>query len=106
MKFQGSMQFQTELALCNQMGVTASYQRLRTMARRQIDQMMRTRNSKPWNKRMEKGVLAKSQKGGIRHRGKKSGRMLYSGSQLRQRSKEDSCSLNHRSHSGQWARSF
>ena len=40
-----------------------SYQRLKTMVRRQKDHMIRTRNFKARNERIETGVLVKSHKG-------------------------------------------
>ena len=40
-----------------------SYQRLKTMVRRHIDQMIRTRNFKAQNERIETGVLVNSHKG-------------------------------------------
>ena len=39
-----------------------SYQRLKTMERRHIDWMKRTRNFRAWNERIETGVLVKSRK--------------------------------------------
>ena len=40
-----------------------SYQRLKTMVRRRIDQMIRVRNYKAWNERIDTGVSVKSHKG-------------------------------------------
>ena len=67
MKFQGSAQLQTVLAMydqeMNRSRVLPSYQRLKTVIRRHIDQMIRTRNFKARNARIETWVLVKSHKG-------------------------------------------
>ena len=67
MKLQGSAQHQTVLALCDQWmnrdRASQSYQRLRTLVRRHVDQMSRTRNFKARNERIETGVVVKSHKG-------------------------------------------
>ena len=66
-KLQSSEQLQTVLTLHNQElnrdKVKPSYQRLRTMVSQQIDQMIRARNFKVRNERIEPGVLVKSHKG-------------------------------------------
>ena len=49
-----------------------SYQRLKTMVTRHIDQMIGTRNFKARNERIDTGVLVKSQKGKSQ-RGKENG---------------------------------
>ena len=46
-----------------------SYRRLKTMVRRRVDQMIRTRNFKARNERIETGVLVKSRKREKCHRG-------------------------------------
>ena len=67
MKLQGSGQLQTVLVLYNKElsrnGVSPSYQRLRTMVRQQIDQIIRTRNFRARNERIETGVVVESHKG-------------------------------------------
>ena len=67
MKLQGSEKLQTVLAMHNQElsrnGVSPSCQRLRTMVRQHVDQMMRTRNFKAWNERIQTGVVVKSHSG-------------------------------------------
>ena len=66
-KLQDSVQLQTVLALCEQQldrdRAVPSCQRLKTMVRRHIDQMIRTRNIRAQNERIETGVLVTSQKG-------------------------------------------
>ena len=108
MKFEGSEQLQTELALYNQElnrdEVTPSYQRMRTMARQHVDQMIRTRNFKAWNERFETGALVKSHKGRNVGVGRKVGE-CFQWRATGQCSKGDSCSFNHGSYSGQGAQS-
>ena len=62
-----SLQLQTVLAINDQEidrdRVMPSNQRLTTMERRHIDLMIRARNFRAWNERIETGVLVKSQKG-------------------------------------------
>ena len=66
MKLQGSAQHQTVLALYDQWmnrdRASQSYQRLRTLVRRHVDQMSRTRNFKARNERIETGVVVKSRR--------------------------------------------
>ena len=66
MKMQGSAQHQTALAVydqgMNRDRVLHSYQRLRTLVRRQIDQMIRTRNFKARNERIETGSIGQESK--------------------------------------------
>ena len=67
LKIRESVQLQTVLTMYDQEIdrhlALPSYQRLKTMVRRHIDQMIRTRNFKARSERIETGVLAKSQKG-------------------------------------------
>ena len=103
-RLQGSEQLQTIFAMYNQElsrdRVTPSYQKLMRMVRRHVDQSTMTRNFKARNERIEKGALVKSQKGRKRQRGKKSG---FEWKANGQSSREDSCSFNQGSHSGQRA---
>ena len=66
-KLQDSVQLQILLALYDQETVRkkrqTSYSRLKTSVRLHIDQMMRTRNFRIWNKVVERGEVTKSQKG-------------------------------------------
>ena len=67
MKLRGSVQVQTALAMHDQEidgdRVMPSYQRLRTVIGQHVDQMIRTRNFKVQNERIETGVVVKSHKG-------------------------------------------
>ena len=67
LKIRGSVQIQTEVAVndheMDRDRAVPSNQKLKTMARRHIDQMVRTRNFKARNARFETSVLGKSQKG-------------------------------------------
>ena len=67
MKIRGSFQLQTVLGMydheMDRERATPSYERLKTMVRRHIDQMIRTRNFKPRNERIETGVLVKMKRG-------------------------------------------
>ena len=62
-----SVQFQTVMALYEQENIRNNEQpscsRLKTTVTRHIDQMVRTRNFKARNERIETGVVTKSQKG-------------------------------------------
>ena len=66
-KLQDSVQLQTVLALYDQETVRnngqASYLRLKTSVKLHIDQMMRTRNFRVRNEVVERGSVARSQKG-------------------------------------------
>ena len=66
MKLQGSAQHQTVLAVydqgMNRDRVSQSYQRLRTLVRRHIGQMIGTRNFKAWNERIETGSIGQGSK--------------------------------------------
>ena len=67
-KLQGSEKLQTVLAIyiqeVNRDQVTPSYQRLRTLVRRHVDQMIRTRNFKTRNGRIETGSIGQESKSG------------------------------------------
>ena len=79
-KLQDSVQLQTELALYEQENVRnnekPSYSRLKTSARRHIDQTMRTRNFRARNERVESEAETKSQKEKNSQLGEESGIML------------------------------
>ena len=73
----------------------AKYQRLKTMLRRHIDEMNRTRNVKAWNERIQTGVLGKS------HKGRKVSvprkvRECFQWQVTGQCSRGDSCSFRHK----------
>ena len=67
MRMRGSVQLQSVLAMnekeINQDRSRPSYQKLKAMVRRHIDQMIRTRIFKVRNERIETGVLVRTQKG-------------------------------------------
>ena len=107
-EIRGSVQLQTVLAIYEQEidrdRAMPSYQRLNTMVRRHIVQMIRTRNFRARNERIETRMLVKSHKGknasverrmGECHQWKANG----------QRSRGDSCSFRHGSDRGQQAQS-
>ena len=101
MQLQGSAQLQTVLAMLamydqetDRDPVLPSHQRLATVVRRHIDQMIRTRNFKAPSGRIETGVLVKSLKG----RGVSVERQVGECHQWKatgQCSKGDSCSFSH-----------
>ena len=66
MRIRESVQLQTVSALYDQEidrdRATPSYQRLKTLVRRHVDQMIRTRNFRARNERIETGVRVKRQK--------------------------------------------
>ena len=66
MKIRESVQLQTVLAMYDQEidrdRAMPSYQRLKTLVRRHIDQMIRTRNFRARNGRIETGILLKRHK--------------------------------------------
>ena len=97
----GSVQHQTVLVLYDQEMIEAmpSCQRLKTMVRRHIDQMNRTRNLEARNERIETGVFVKSHKGRKISVERKVGE-CYQWKATGQCSRGDSCSFSHGQASG------
>ena len=108
MTIRESVQLQTVLAMYDQDvdrdRAMSSYQRLKTMVRRHIDQMIRTRNFRARNERIETGVLVKSHNGknvsvergmGECYQWKTNGQCL----------RRDSCSFRHGSDRGRQTQS-
>ena len=103
LKVQDTVQLQTVLAMYEQEFVRnremPSYQRLKIMVRRHIDQMARTRNFNARKERIETGVIVKSQKGRNVSVEMKAGE-CYQWKANRQCSEGDSCSFSHDPASG------
>ena len=107
MRLQGYEQLQTALALYNQEKnrdtATPSCQRLRTMVRQHVGQMIGTRNFKARDERFETGALVKSHKGRSVSVERKVGECFqWNATEC---SKGDSCRINRGSYSGQRAQS-
>ena len=97
-KLHDSVQHQTVLALYKQETFRNNGQpscsRLKTTARRHIDQTMRTRNFRVRSEIVERGAVTKSQKGTNAHVEVKVGG-CYQWKAIGQCSKGDSCSFRH-----------